>query len=288
MYEFPQPIVVIYWEGRVLISLWEEHLFWLEVLQDHAYFVGAHLSPSETEYVNTSQKYIHLFGEFIAELSKIPHSAGAADGSMINFSQRALTVAKGYFEFEGNLQALRIDNKVNLNLTPTYLNGTLAENQEYLRLLSILVQGREPEPLSLASLMELWLEDQLGHILLFRNLLDPIELSATKQAEMYISKYQGFIVQNHYLKGYLRFKEPGFARQIEFAYEVGRTTLEMSQYVFKMAIKFKENTILNRSTLRFLQHHFPETSYFIKKLSYYAPGLQGDANSCSLKRPSYL
>jgi hypothetical protein len=271
-----------------LISLWEEHLFWLEVLQDHAYFVRDHLSPSEAKFVNTSQQYIQLFGELIAELGNIPHSARAADESMIYFSQKALPVAKGYFEFEGNLQALRIDNKVNLNLTPTYLNGTLAENQEYLRQLSFLVQGREPAVLPLVSLMELWLEDQLGHALLFRNLLDPIEFSASKQADVYISKFQGFLVQNHQLKGYLRFKEPGFARQRDFAYEVGRTTLEMSQYVYKMVIKFKENTILNRSTLRFLEHHFPETCYFIKKLSYYAPGLQGDANSCSLKRPSYL
>jgi hypothetical protein len=57
-----------------LISLWEEHLFWLEVLQDHAYFVRDHLSASEVEYVNTSQQYINLFSNLISMLGSIPQS----------------------------------------------------------------------------------------------------------------------------------------------------------------------------------------------------------------------
>ncbi|WP_243459407.1 DUF2935 domain-containing protein [Metabacillus bambusae] len=270
-----------------LIPIWDEHLFWLEILQDHAYFVRDHLSVSEVEYVNTSQQYIHLFGELISMLHSIPRTVQHTDVTMIYFAKRAWPVAKGYYEFEGKLQSLRIDNKVNLNLSPTYLNGTLAENQEYLRILTFLVQGKKPVPLPLAVLMDLWLEDQLGHVLLFEDLLDPIELMATKLAEGYISSYQAFIIQNRHLKGYLRFKEPNFARQKEFANDVGKTTIEMSRFIYSMVIKYKEKKILNKSTLRFLEHHFPETCYFIKKLSFYAPGLSEEASKCSLKRPSY-
>lgn len=259
-----------------LIPVWDEHLFWLEILQDHAYFVRDHLSVSEAEYVNTSQQYIHLFGELISMLNSIPRTIQHTDETMNYFAKRAWPVAKGYYEFEGKLQSLRIDNKV-----------TLAENQEYLRILTFLVQGKKPVPLPLADLMDLWLEDQLGHVLLFEDLLDPIELMATRQAEIYISSFQAFIVQNRHLKGYLRFKEPNFARQKEFANDVGKTTIEMSRFIYSMVIKYKENKILNKSTLRFLEHHFPETCYFIKKLSYYAPGLREEASKCSLKRPSY-
>lgn len=270
-----------------LIPIWDEHLFWLEILQDHAYFVRDHLSVSEVEYVNTSQQYIHLFGELISILNSIPRTVNHIDETMIYFANRAWPVAKGYYEFEGKLQSLRIDNEVNLNLSPTYLNGTLAENQEYLRILTFLVQGKIPVPLPLTDLMDLWLEDQLGHVVLFEDLLDPIELMATKQAEAYISSYQAFIIQNRHLKGYLRFKEPNFARQKEFANDVGKTTIEMSRFIYSMVIKYKEKKILNKSTLRFLEHHFPETCYFIKKLSFYAPGLSEEASKCSLKRPSY-
>ncbi|MCM3159926.1 DUF2935 domain-containing protein [Metabacillus litoralis] len=270
-----------------LIPVWDEHLFWLEVLQDHAYFVRDHLSVSEVDYVRVSQQYIYLFEELISLLNSIPRKVYYNDEGMISFAKKAWPVVKGYFEFEGNLQSLRIDNKVNLNLSPTYLNGTLAENQEYLRILTFLVQGKKPLPLPLADLMDLWLEDQLGHVLLFEDLLDPIELIATKQAETYINRYQAFIVQNRHLKGYLRFKEPNFARQKEFANDVGKTTIEMSQFIYSMVIRYKENKLLNKSTLRFLEHHFPETCYFIKKLSYYAPSLSEEASKCSLRRPSY-
>ncbi|WP_254871164.1 DUF2935 domain-containing protein [Bacillus sp. Marseille-Q1617] len=271
-----------------MITIWEEHLFWLEVLQDHAYFIRDHLSAAEEEYVEASQRYIQLFGELIEQLNRIPSTAGHGDETMIQFSNRVWPVAKGYFEFEGMLQSLRIDNKVNLNLSPTYLNGTLAENQEYLRFLGYLMKGQEPEPLSLWELMDLWLEDQLGHALLFQNMLDPIEIGASRRAEAYINQYQVYIVQNRHLKGYLRFKQPGFARQREFAYEVGRTTLEMSQYISGMVVKYNKKKLLNKTTLRFLEHHFPETCYFIKKLSYYSPKLKEAAGACSLKRASYL
>ncbi|MED3655283.1 DUF2935 domain-containing protein [Heyndrickxia sporothermodurans] len=270
-----------------IITVWEEHFFWLEILQDHAYFVRDHLSASEGEYVHTAQQYIHLFDDLLNRLSNLPKSLNHSDEEMISFSKLAFPVAKGYFEFEGKMQALRIDNNVNLNLSPTYLNGTLSENQEYLRLLSQWVQGKEPHPLSIVDLMDLWLEDQLGHAVLFQGIIDPIEIVATRQTETYISLFQMYIVQNHHLKNYMRFKEPGFSRQRAFAYEVGKTTLEMNNYVYRMVMKYKENKLLNKTTLRFLEHHFPETCYFIKKLSYYAPEFQEEARKCSLKKPSY-
>ncbi|MGR3765726.1 DUF2935 domain-containing protein [Rossellomorea sp. NS-SX7] len=271
-----------------MISIWEEHLFWLEVLQDHAYFIRDHLSVVEEEYVDASQQYIQLFGELIELLNRVPRTADHGDEVMVQFSTRVWPVAKGYFEFEGMLQSLRIDNKVNLDFSPTYLNGTLAENQEYLRFLGYLLKGEKPEPLPLVDLMDLWLEDQLGHVLLFQNLLDPIEIGASMRAEAYIDQYQVYIIQNRHLKGYLRFKQPGFARQREFALEVGQTTLEMSQYISGMVEKYNKKKLLNKTTLRFLEHHFPETCYFIKKLSYYSPKLKEAAGNCSLKRASYL
>jgi hypothetical protein len=99
-------------------------------------------------------------------LKNIPHSITYTDEASIQFAQRSWPIAKGYYEFEGRMHALRIDNQVNLNLSPTYLNGTLAGNQEYLRILGYLIQGDEPVTLSLSNLMDLWLEDQLGHVLL--------------------------------------------------------------------------------------------------------------------------
>ncbi|CAM3798102.1 DUF2935 domain-containing protein [Mesobacillus thioparans] len=270
-----------------MITLWDEHSFWLEMLQDHAYFVRDALSPVEVDYVNQAEQFIRLYTDLLERLQNIPRDAGYEDSQMIDFARRAWTVAKNYFDFEGTLQAMRIDNQINLNLSPTYLNGTLSENQEYLRILQYLVHGQEPARLSIVELMDLWLEDQLGHAVLFENLLDPIEAGAYAAAEGFKRRYQLFIVQNHHLKNYLRVKEPGFARQKAFVYEVGRTTLEMNQFIKDMVKKYKEHTLLNKSTLRFLEHHFPETCYFLTNLSYYEPRLKAEIGTCSLSKPSF-
>lgn len=270
-----------------MISLWDEHSFWLEMLQDHAYFVRDALSPEEKEYVETAEQFIHLFGDLLAKLKTISTTAVYGDSQMIDFSRRAWNVAKTYLDFEGTLQSLRIDNKINLNLSPTYLNGTLSENQEYLRKLHYLVQGQEPVRLTADQLLDVWLEDQLGHVVLFENMLDPIEVGANLAAQEYKRKFQLFIVQNHHLKNYLRVKEPGFARQQEFIYEVGMTTLEMNQFIKNMIEKYKRNKLLNKTNLRFLEHHFPETCYFLRNLSYYEPRLRVKVGTCSLSKPSF-
>jgi len=270
-----------------MISLWDEHSFWLEMLQDHAYFVRDGLSPNESEYVEIARQFIRLYDELIGELQSIPRHAGYQDSQMIDFSRKAWQVVKSYYDFEGTLQSLRIDNKVNLNLSPTYLNGTLSENQEYLRILSYLAQGQEPVRLSVTQVMDLWLEDQLGHAVLFENLLDPIEVEANIATQEYKRRFQLYIVQNHHLKNYLRVKQPGFARQQEFIYQVGKTTLEMNQYIRTMVEKYKGNTLLNKTNLRFLEHHFPETCYFLASLSYYEPRLQAEVGNCSLSKPSF-
>ncbi|MED4292093.1 hypothetical protein [Priestia megaterium] len=41
--------------------------------------------------------------------------------------------------------------------------------------------------------------NRLGHAVLFENLLNPIEMMVSKQADSYIGKFQTFIVQNHHL-----------------------------------------------------------------------------------------
>jgi hypothetical protein len=270
-----------------MISLWDEHSFWIEMLQDHAFFVRDGLSPVESEYVEIANQFIGLYHNLLAKLKTIPRDAEYQDSQMIDFSRRAWKLAKNYYDFEGTLQSLRIDNKVNLNLSPTYLNGTLSENQEYLRILSYLVQGQEPVPLTITQIMDLWLEDQLGHAVLFENLLDPIEVGANTAAQEFKRRFQLYIVQNHHLKNYLRVKQPGFARQQEFIYEVGMTTLEMNQFIKQMVAKYKGDTLLNKSNLRFLEHHFPETCYFLASLSYYEPRLQALVGNCSLSKPSF-
>ncbi|WP_026672935.1 DUF2935 domain-containing protein [Alkalihalobacterium bogoriense] len=269
------------------IPPWEEHLFWLEILQDHAYFVRDHLSPEEVQWVQMADEYVNAFGNVLHQLRQLDPQLPPSSPEMMEFSQISLEVSQGYYQFESYMQHLRLQNKVNLNLTPTYLNGTLSENREYLRILHYYTQGQEYPPMPFVDLLDLWLEDQVGHAVLLRNIMDPIEIEVTSQADQFISLFRGFILQNFHLKGFLQVMPHGLPRQDRLARDVGRASIDMNLFIVDVVQRYKDTEVLNRTTLRFLEHHFPESCYFIKKLSAYAPELANEAMYCSLQKPSF-
>lgn len=270
------------------ITVWEEHAFWLPILQDHAIFVFDYLAPYEQQWISAAEHYIRSFGGLIDRLNEIPKDEDVTSERMIAFAKEAWPVAKGYYDLEGNLQSQRINNAVQVSLSPTYFNGTLNENQEYLRLLSYYMQSQTAPPLSLVQLLDLWLDDQLGHAILLRNSLDPIEQEIIQRIDLYSAKFESFIVQNHQMKGYLRFSPPGIRRQQLMAHEVGVTVLEMNSFISMVVSRYQNSEVLNKTTLRFLEHHFPETCYFIIQLSAFAPELRNVAMNCSLQKPSFV
>ncbi|MBM7584020.1 hypothetical protein JOC86_000557 [Bacillus pakistanensis] len=271
--------------GYEKISVHEEHSFWLEILEDHAYFIRDFLSSNESKWVETAKVYITAFANLRRELSNIGIDTDVNSQEMIQFSQRAFQIANRYYHFEGQLQRLRIENKINLNLTPSYLNGTLNENQEYLRILSYYINGQIPPRLPLVDLMDLWLEDQVGHAALLIRSIDGVEIPLIQKATHYKELFSAFILQNEAIKGFLRFMPKNFRGQIHFAKEVAIAVTGFTQLVQETVSLYIEDEVFNQATLRFLEHHFPEACYFLKKLSYYAQDI--DYPPCSLSKPSF-
>lgn len=269
------------------ITTWEEHAFWIAILQDHAIFVLEGLAPYEKQWIAAADQYIQAFGGLLHKLNNLPKDEDVNSERMIQLAKEIWPVAKGYYDFEGSLQRHRINNEVQISLSPTYFNGTLNENQEYLRQLSYYVQGQPAPVLSVVELLDLWLEDQLGHAILLRNMLDPIEIDLIHRLDGYSQKFESFMIQNREMKSYLRFTPPGFRRQQLMAHEVGVTVLEMNSFISMVVTRFKNAEVFNKTNLRFLEHHFPETCYFLISLSAYVPELREVASNCSLKKPSF-
>lgn len=267
------------------ITVWEEHQFWIEVLEDHAIFVRDYLSPTETEYVEIAKQYVSSFKALRQKLSNISPSLSATSREMTEFSREVHPIAHGYYQFEGHIQQLRILNEINIELTPTYFNGTLGENQEYLRLLEYLTQGKQPVELPLVDLMDLWLEDQLGHALLLQNHLDPVEGPLHEKTNGFIKIFQSHMVRNHHMRNYLRFTNPGFPAQRLFAREVAESIVALNAFVTTVWERFKKDEVLSRLTLRFIEHHFTETCYFLRKLAYFEPEIY-NLPGCPLTKPT--
>jgi hypothetical protein len=270
--------------GYEPITAWEEHEFWLGILKDHAYFIRDYLSPEESKWVQEARYFIQCFEKVEGELRRIPKGTPVEDPLMIRLSEMAYEAAYKYYLFEGNLLNLRLYNEVNLNLTPTYLNGTLAENREYLRILKSYVQGQDYPALSLVDLLSLWLDDQLGHASLLIRMLDGVEFGIIERVNLLRGKFSQFIVKNDMIEGYLNFAQPGFPVQMRFAHEVSVAVVAFTSLVSEVLDLYLEDELINQSSLRFLEHHFPEACYFMKKLSYYAPTIEYPP--CKLTKPS--
>ncbi|WP_270182286.1 DUF2935 domain-containing protein [Alkalihalobacillus sp. CinArs1] len=272
--------------NQTLLTPWQEHHFWIEILSDHAVFVRDYLSPSEHTYVNEANQFAAAFDELQTQLTSIKPDESASSDAMITFSQKAYKLARAYFNFEGKVQRRRIRNEININLSPSYFNGTLDENQEYLRQLTFYIEGKVPPPLSLLDLMDLWLTDQVGHAALLIDILDPIEVEFIRKAQSIQNQFQVYISKNRAMRGFLRFTPSGFRAQQRFADEVAHSIQALNALVEEVMSLFQVDEVLNNTTLRFLEHHFPESCYFLVHLSQYAPSIPSP--SCSLTKPSYL
>ncbi|MBW7473887.1 DUF2935 domain-containing protein [Paenibacillus oenotherae] len=268
------------------ITVREEHLFWLEVLEDHAHFLRDYLSPVETRWWHEAEKFIGWFREAIRQASSLPPDDTANSERMTAFARNVYPLADAYCRLEGHMQHLRLWNRVNLNLTPSYFNGTISENREYLRQLAFLMKGVPAKPLTLTQLLDLWLEDQLGHAVLLQGLLDPVERTLGAEADKYAAQFSSYLVKNRAMQGYLRFTPPGFPSEIKFASEVLGTVKAFYEFVQRIVAQYRHAQLLSKSTLRFLEHHFPESCYFMRKLAVFVPGSPSFAD-CPLTRPSF-
>lgn len=269
-----------------VITTWDEHQFWLEILQDHAFFVRDFLAPVEEQAIKTANDYIFWFQHLRNRLVQLDKNLPASSPEMTKFAQQVYPVAYNYFLFEGQLQRLRLLNQIYIELTPTYFNGTLGENQEYLRLLSYFMRGEQPPELPLVLQMDLWIEDQLGHAALLRNNLDPVEIALSEQARAFMERFQALIIKNEHIKKYLRFIEEGFPGQQRFARDVAEVVIQFYVFVEMIHELFKEDEVLSRLTLRFIEHHFPESCYFLRKLALFEPEIY-DLPDCPLTKPSF-
>ncbi|WP_146241135.1 DUF2935 domain-containing protein [Paenibacillus sambharensis] len=263
---------------------WNEHLFWIGILEDHAVFVIDHLSARETRWMEAASGYRAPFAQLRTQLQTLDPALPVSDERMIAFARNAQSLAHSYYQFEGELQRRRIENTVDIQLMPVYFNGTLLENEEYLRILGYYVSGKPYPPMSLHALIDMWLEDQLGHAILLSDHIDPTELPLLQQTGTFIDAFQAHMAKNHAIGGFLRFTPPGFPAQRKFAVDVSVTSLAFYSFVEQTIERFRRDEVLGRLTLRFLEHHLPETCYFLYQLARFDPRIVPPEN-CYLWKP---
>ncbi len=250
------------------ISITEEHHFWLANLRDHACLVRNHLTPEEDTWQEIAEQYRVTFEQLQDELQ---WNKSNGDTPSAAFARRAQAAAYGYFRFEGHMQRLCLHHQVELYLSPSHLNSTLNENQDYLRLLYYWTRGEEAPPLPLADLTGLWLESQLNAMSSYCHLLDETEHAHLQQAEQLKQQLREHLAKNAAIRGYLRFTSEGFPLQISLAIETARTMNSLAHFSIAMAKLCRHNQVSSNCPSFYHQHIQSEASYFLGKLSARVP-----------------
>ncbi|GIQ70946.1 DUF2935 domain-containing protein [Xylanibacillus composti] len=251
------------------MSISEEHHFWLANLRDHACLIRDHLSPGEDTWLELAEQYRMHFEQLLEEAQWMRSKQQEDQGEAVEFAHRAQAAAYGYFRFEGRMQHLRLHNQVELQLTPSSLNSSLNENQEYLRLLYYWSRGESAPHLPLADLTGLWLESLLGAASRLHRALDETEHALAQQASLIKRQLQAQLLKNAAIRGYLRFTPEGFPLQRSFMEEVSQAAQQCADFSAHLTRLHREGRVTNSCSLQHLLHVQHEVRHFLNRLSAY-------------------
>ena len=244
-----------------------DQAFWLQVMEEHALFIFDHLSPREVPAIRQAQQFIQAY----AELRR--RAQNGSDPLPTQFAQEALQVSRAFMDYKLALMRARINNDIVLNLTPAFFNGIISELEEYIRLLTPLAVGEEPAPVSAFHDLFLWLPDQLGHASLMVKDLDLVERALSRETNQYVETFTGQYLSAIQLSGYARALGPRFPKLDQLVEEIAGTTQGFYKVVKQALELYRTDRLMNRATAVFLEHHFEESKYFLRKLGEQFPEL---------------
>lgn len=234
-----------------------EHHFWLKMLSEHGILIYDHLSPHERQWIRTTEDFINRYASLARDVSMgLPWSY-----------EDALELCRQFRTYKLALQRLRLDNAIILNYTPPVFNGMINELDEYTRLLTALVAGREPEAMPVFHHLFLWLPDQVGHAYLLANDLSTVELHLIQRTEQFRAEFNALYLTAVQMAGLARSAGPDFPALVRHVQDVARHVRDFYMLVQEADLLYSQRSLVSKVTRVLLQHHFPESRYFLQKLA---------------------
>ena len=104
-----------------------EHNFWLQVLGDDSRFIFNSLSPKETYFIKQASRFINLFDDLLQESRKT-----ISDEILHKLNYKAYSAAMEIRELKLTILSKQIEDKIDINLSPTFINHMIKELEEYI------------------------------------------------------------------------------------------------------------------------------------------------------------
>lgn len=238
-----------------------EHRFWLQILGDHSRFILNALSPKEKTYINEANEFIDLFDELL-EKSRKPISS--EDLHELNY--KGYSAAIKIRQFKLTILSKQIEDKININLPPTFINHMLNELEEYIYILNDLIKGNMPSIKDI-HLHLLWLSDGVGHADSIAAALDSTHKILIKKSKEYSKLFTDLYLRTIEYKGYTRTGICDFPALKKLDIDADETMNCFKNFLKELGEEILEKKILGTLQPIMADHMFREECYYITKLS---------------------
>ena len=239
-----------------------EHRFWLQVLGDHARFFMDSLAPEEQTEIQRARHFIGVFDRLL-DRAREP----LRGRELTELAQEARGYALQFREYKLHLLRRHLAGKLKMGLPPTFLNHTLNELEEYLRILDALIMGDDPPVCHPVHHHLLWLLDAVGHAATITCELDPVEKMLKEKSESFTKTFEAFYLKAVEMAGYLRTRMDQFPALSRFNHQV-----ELEMRLFQNFLDELEEMRLDAAALGSLtplmaDHMFREECYYLHQLA---------------------
>lgn len=238
-----------------------EHAFWLQILGDHSRFILNALSPNETDLIDKANEFINLF-DYLLEKSHKPIS----DENLNEFNYQAYSSAIRIREFKLSIIAKQIEDKVSINISPTFINHMVNELEEYICILNDLINGNIPNTKDI-NLHLLWIPDGVGHASIISSNLDMTEKELIKKGKEYSKIFTDLYLRVIEYKGYTRTHIYDFPALRRLNDNADGIMTSFKKFLKGLELAILENKVLGTIYPLMTDHMIREECYYLTKLS---------------------
>ncbi|HUC92657.1 MAG TPA: DUF2935 domain-containing protein [Paenibacillus sp.] len=239
-----------------------EHRFWLQIMGDHARIIRTALSPAETRDAAVAADFIVRFD---AELEEA--RASGAEMNLPELNRQASAVVAEFKAFKLSLLERLLLGKVELLLTPTFLNHMVNELEEYERILDALANGRPVPVFHPLHYDFVWLLDAAGHAAAIASDLDATEKRRIGQSKAFQEAFEALHIKAIEMAGYMRASLSEFPAFRRFHRDIDLEMKLFQRFLAELEEMQLSAELLDRISPLIPDHMYREECYYLTKLA---------------------
>lgn len=170
-------------------------------------------------------------------------------------------------EFKLNLLQRQLAGKIDLLLTPSFVNHMVNELEEYQRILQSLREGKGVPRYHPLHYDLLWLQDAFGHAASLAADLDFAEKRLVKKSMAFQKHFEGFYLKAVETTGYMRTQLKHFPALRKFHSDVDMEMKVFMHFLSELEEFELSGEVLDRINPLMPDHMYREECYYLSKLA---------------------